>query len=79
MIGSLIQSFLWFSESFFLTILILIFGHTWNLHFKGWGSIIKHNKSVFYAFWHENMLPVLLATGFSGGIHKKGEGRLQKN
>lgn len=61
MIGSLIQSFLWFSESFFLTILILIFGHTWNLHFKGWGSIIKHNKSVFYAFWHENMLPVLFS------------------
>jgi len=61
MIGSLIQSFLWFSESFFLTILILILGHTWNLHFEGWENIIKYNKSVFYAFWHENMLPVLFS------------------
>jgi len=61
MIGSLIRSFLWFSGSFLLTILILILGHTWRICFKGWEKVLKYDASVFYAFWHENMLPVLFS------------------
>jgi len=61
MIGSLIHSFLWFSGPTLLTAFILILGHTWKLHFHGWEHILEYNSSVFYAFWHENMLPVLFS------------------
>lgn len=61
MIGSLIHSFLWFSGSFLLTIIILILGHTWRLHFIGWDKVLEYNTSVLYAFWHENLLPVLFS------------------
>lgn len=61
MIGSLIKSFLWFSEPFLALVLVYIFGFTWRIEFKGKGLSIlkKYNSKVLYVFWHENMLPPL--------------------
>ncbi len=59
MIGSLIKSFLWFSEPFLATILIYILGLTWRIEFKGISLVKKHNSQVLYVFWHENILPPL--------------------
>ncbi|MCK4420594.1 lysophospholipid acyltransferase family protein [candidate division WOR-3 bacterium] len=61
MIGSLIHSFLWFSTPTLITILLFILGHTWRFRFHGWEQVLKYDSSVSYAFWHENMLPVLFS------------------
>jgi lysophospholipid acyltransferase (LPLAT)-like uncharacterized protein len=69
MIGSLIQSFLWFSEPFLVTLLVYILGLTWRIEFKGCSLLKKHNYKVLYVFWHENMLPPLFThRGRSVGV-----------
>jgi lysophospholipid acyltransferase (LPLAT)-like uncharacterized protein len=69
MIGSLIQSFLWFSEPFLITLLVYILGLTWRIEFKGISLLREHNFEVLYVFWHENMLPPLFThRGRSVGV-----------
>jgi lysophospholipid acyltransferase (LPLAT)-like uncharacterized protein len=59
MIGSLIKSFLWFSEPLLIALLVYVLGLTWRIEFKGISILKKHNFKVLYVFWHENMLPPL--------------------
>jgi len=59
MIGSLIKSFLWFSEPSLAALLIYILGLTWRIKFRGVSLVKQHTAQVLYVFWHENMLPPL--------------------
>jgi len=66
MIGSLIKSFLWFSEPFLIAFLVRILGATWRVEFKGISLLRLYNFKVLYVFWHEYYLPAVYSNMDTG-------------
>jgi len=79
MIGSLIKSFLWFSEPFLIALLVRLLGLSWRIEFKGISLLKQYNFKVLYVFWHEYYLPAVysnMGTGIGVLVSSSKDGEL---